>query len=209
MQKVGARELDSAWVRLDGNPLLDEYNRATGGKTTLTGNIEAFSSTFSARDKLVKQYAWAVPSDEALARIAKLSPIIEVGAGAGYWAALLQRHGAIVEAFDGEPPKSGENGWGHTVAYFDVQQGDHTALVGSAHKTLFLCWPPMTSMALDCLTAFEGKTVVYIGESGGGCTATDEFHEKLEAEFERVEQIDIPQWYGLHDYVGIWNRKDK
>jgi len=202
MSLMAARELDSAWVKLDGNPLLDEYNHASGDAMKL--------DTFRIRDKLVKQYAWAVPTDEALARIAKLSPIIEIGAGTGYWAALLQRHGAAVEAFDSSPPSTGLNGWKHTTAYFDVRQGDHVVLVGSsAHKTLFLCWPPMTDMALKCLEAFEGETVVYVGEGGYGCTATDEFHEKLEAEFESIEQIDIPQWYGLHDYVSIWQRKDK
>jgi hypothetical protein len=37
-------------------------------------------------EPLVKQYAWAVPDDKALNILREFSPLVEVGAGKGYWA---------------------------------------------------------------------------------------------------------------------------
>lgn len=62
-----------------------------------------------------RAYAFAVPSAEALAALAKHGPLVEWGAGTGYWAAMLQRAGADVVALDCQPTASGA---GH--AYSDA-----------------------------------------------------------------------------------------
>ncbi|GJP35479.1 hypothetical protein CLOM_g19996 [Closterium sp. NIES-68] len=51
-------------------------------------------------------YAWAVPTEAALAAIKSAAGeegIVEVGAGTGYWAALLRRRGVDVAAYDWTP----------------------------------------------------------------------------------------------------------
>ena len=51
--------------------------------------------------------AYAVPSDAGLAALANLGlPLIECGAGTGYWASLLRRRGVTVAAFDIAPNKT-------------------------------------------------------------------------------------------------------
>src|ERR1019366_9271626 len=45
------------------------------------------------RSTMIDHYAYAIPNDAALDRLASLGPIVEVGAGAGYWAHLLRERG--------------------------------------------------------------------------------------------------------------------
>jgi hypothetical protein len=46
------------------------------------------------RHALVDRYGWAIPTDEAIAALVELSPLVEIGAGRGYWAHLLRQAGA-------------------------------------------------------------------------------------------------------------------
>ncbi len=47
---------------------------------------------------MVSKYSWALPNEELLTEIASRSPIIEIGAGNGYWASLLSKKGADIIA---------------------------------------------------------------------------------------------------------------
>jgi hypothetical protein len=59
---------------------------------------------------LQRMFACAIPSERALQAIVALNlPLLEVGAGSGYWARLLRARGVDVLAFDLHPPsRSGE-----------------------------------------------------------------------------------------------------
>ena len=61
-----------------------------------------------ARHRLSHRYSWAIPTEPALAALAGLSPILEVGAGTGYWAALRHGRGARVTALDLHPVEDGK-----------------------------------------------------------------------------------------------------
>ena len=159
------------------------------------------------RDPLVREFAWAVPSDEAIAAIAELSPIIEVGAGTGYWAMLLQQAGADVLAFDIAPPDKSSNSYRHTKTWFPVQQGDASVAALHPDRTLMLCWPNYSdSFAFDCLSAYQGDRLVFIGEGNGGCTGSEEFFVLLAAEWTLQSEVMLPQWAGIHDYLSIYHR---
>lgn len=168
------------------------------------------------RQKLVRKYAWAIPNDEALETIAKYGPVVEIGAGTGYWASLLAARGVDVRAFDSSPVRNGKNPyfetgketWGLTMqAWFPVEQGQATVAARFPHRTLFLCWPPFdTGMARVALEAYRGDTVIFIGESLGGCTGDEAFHEMLDEQFECVEAVAIPRWNSIHDSLTVWKR---
>jgi hypothetical protein len=71
-----------------------------------------------------------------------------------------------------------------------------------------LSWPPYDEpMASDCLTYYQGRHVIYIGEGSGGCTGDERFHDTLYDEFEEIEDVRLPQWNGIHDYLSVWRRK--
>ena len=162
---------------------------------------------FKSRRKLVAQYAWAIPCDTAIQTIAKLSPIVEVGAGTGYWASLIAKAGAKIDCYDLKPPMIGANTYGHTQQYYPVMPIAWLDWSKTQRKTLFLCWPPYDDpMAEDCLRRFRGMTVVYVGESHWGCTATDAFHTTLDNEWAHVEAVIIPRWDGISDWLRVYQR---
>lgn len=68
------------------------------------------------REDLVKRFSWAIPSPTSLAFIALHldgRPIVEMGAGTGYWAWMLTQMGLDVVAYDSHPPDVAEN-WFHS-----------------------------------------------------------------------------------------------
>lgn len=63
--------------------------------------MQVFRET--AREWPCHLYAFAAPNSRALKALAELSPIVEVGAGVGYWALLLKQAGVVVVATDELP----------------------------------------------------------------------------------------------------------
>jgi hypothetical protein len=161
---------------------------------------------YAERRILIARFAWAIPCEKALLTIEDYAPIIEIGAGSGYWAFLLRQMGVDVVAYDHKP--GGNRGAWHTHRWSPV-------LVGSAGKArlhpdraLFLCWPPYkSSFAYDALCLYQGRTILYVGEGRGGCTADDAFHGELAKNWDEVETVDLPQWPGVHDYLNVWRKK--
>jgi len=168
------------------------------------------------RDECVDLYAWAVPTEEIIDAVAQFSPIVEIGAGRGYWAALLQEAGADVVAHDILPPSGRDQNTYHRSrhksmkrVFTEVLKGDHRTLEEvDPSRSLFLCWPPYnTPMAFKCLTAFTGNRLIYVGEGYGGCTGDDQFHAELEENWEETLDFEIPTWWGIRDYLTVWERK--
>ena len=170
------------------------------------GPLNIHAPMWTQRHILQANYAWAIPTQEAVDAIAEWcapAGVVEIGAGAGYWAWMLQQAGVDVVAYDIEP---GLNHW--------VTRGECFApvRVGGAHvaskhpdRTLFLCWPLMNGMAMDALRCYRGSRAVYVGE-WGGCTGDDEFHATLERDWTQVRCVDLPQWWGLHDAMWLLQR---
>lgn len=155
------------------------------------------------RTKNVKRYSWAVPSPLAIAAIARYAPkVIELGAGTGYWAKLLRDAGVDVVAYDIQPYK---NEW-VDGRHFDVLQGDYSIVRKTSDRALMLCWTPMSNMAYTALNVYRGNMVIHIGEHYA-CTDSDEFFDQLERDWLEVEDLHIPQFWGLHDYLTIYRRK--
>lgn len=58
-----------------------------------------------AQTPVARCFSLSVPSEEALNALKKCGPICELGAGTGYWAALLRARGVDVVAYDIQPPR--------------------------------------------------------------------------------------------------------
>lgn len=168
---------------------------------------DTWKITSSTRQELVRKYSWAVPNDEAIELLVSLSPVIEVGAGTGYWASLVKTAGGEIVALDKDPHKNDwvEGNWTRVdkfTSYYQLRKKDYD------NHTLFLCWPPYAdSMAFDCLKKYKGNQLVYVGEYSGGCCADDDFFNLLDEEWEEVTSIDIPQFSGMHDSLTHYIRK--
>ena len=157
---------------------------------------------------LKQRYSFAVPTDESVRRIAYYSPIVEIGAGLGYWASLLDEVGCDIIAYDTHP--GAENHWieDDYSPWFEVKECSPD-FVPPADRALFLCWPPYDiTMASDVLSRYKGDTLIYIGESKDGCCADDAFFEALN-NWDCIEYIDLPQLFGIRDSLTIYNRLKK
>jgi hypothetical protein len=151
------------------------------------------------RKKLIWAYSWAIPSTDALYAIARHSPILELGAGSGYWAWLLRQAGAKVVAFDQEPHSPPQ--------WCPIEKGSAETISQYLNHSLFLCWPPKdASLASDALEQYLGDTVIYVGEWQGR-TADSRFHHQLRDDWKTTEEIEIPCWPGFSDRLYIFERK--
>lgn len=98
--------------------------RLSGEGVQLDPETSKAWDTGPSRTELVKKYAFAIPSPATLEwLVEKLDgrPVLEVGAGTGYWAWMLTQMGIDVIAADNLPPNEGKNGYfSYRTEYKDV-----------------------------------------------------------------------------------------
>lgn len=218
------------------NPYLDFYNRRLGHEQICKEARRLRSSQLdrpsrhvtckcvgiSMIDQPTKKWSWAVPDDRALTAIAEHSPngVVEIGAGAGYWAGLLRQMGVDVIAYD---PAPFDSVW-HDGPHSEVLLGDHTAVIGHSDRTLLTIWPEYeAAWSHQMVELFEGEKIIFVGEGYGGCTGDDEFHRLLgqctcyedececgstKSPFREIATVGVPQWAGIHDYLFVYQRRE-
>jgi hypothetical protein len=198
----------------EDNPYLREFNKLQPELIVTRDYVNSLHATSgtTADDRRVwcaRRYAFAVPTDAALATLARYAPIVELGAGTGYWAFLLRRRGVDCVAYDLAPPDRMPNpNRFRPLTWTHVEQGDVDALAVHGDRALFLCWPSYREPFADrALAAYAGTTLLYIGEPPDGHTADDAFFAQLDREWLPVEQVALPNWPGTHDTLVVYRRK--
>ena len=142
-------------------------------------------------DPIQHSVGYAVPTNDVLQRIKFYGPVVEVGAGTGYWSAVLRGVGVDTIAYDAYPPSANQmKNTFFSFTYTDVEEGDGTVLFDgekgaelAGHRTLLVVWPNRNDREdnphlydagieppiwdADCLSGYlraGGSTVVYVGE---------------------------------------------
>jgi hypothetical protein len=144
---------------------------------------------FGKRQSLVEEYGWAIPSEEALIYLAEFDELLSVGAGRAYWEHLLEQRGVDIRATDIIPP---EETW-TTVEQENVYNIDPTDV------PILTIWPPLGGDVAATVARKGAPQIVYIGESRGGCTASDEFFDLVEKKYGLIAEIELPSYVGVHD----------
>jgi len=198
------------------NVLLTQYFRVT--PPVINGmNRQEYKEWLAAlhmavRGPLVRKYSWAIPTEEAVRKIIDHGPIVEMGAGTGYWAHLIRLLDGDTIAYDVTPPSNESsledwNVWHAGNTFTKVLEGGPKVLRQHSDRTLFLCWPPLkSSMASECLRYWEGKKLIFVGDRDN--TANKGFFKCLKDDFSLTEVIPIPQWANAQDTMTIWRRLD-
>ena len=162
------------------------------------------------RNVLSGHYAYAVPTPAALAEVARHAPLVEIGAGGGYWARLLRDAGVDMLAYDIRPPGSTErvNQWfSQWTPWTTIAEGMAPRVAEHPDRTLFLCWPLWNvPVASNSLRWYAGEVIVYVGEGYGGSTGDPAFHELLDRHFELETWVPLPQWPDRWDSLTVWRR---
>jgi hypothetical protein len=161
------------------------------------------------RRELASLFSWAIPTDAALELLAKYAPLVECGAGMGYWLALLRARGVDAIGYDVSRP--GRSNAFHKRArrpWSPIQPGSSvTAARQHRERSLVLCWPPYADDAASyaALRAYRGGVVIHIGERDGA-TGSVRFHRELELNWTLVEELELPHWPRLEDRVMVYRR---
>lgn len=108
---------------------------------------------------LVGRFSWAIPNEKSLDVLSHFSPLVEIGAGKGYWGYLLRSRGVDILCYDKEPSSL-------SSAWIDVLKGGPSVLRKMpTERNLFLSYPDEDgSMAIECLNHFKGDYVIHVGE---------------------------------------------
>jgi hypothetical protein len=159
---------------------------------------------------LAKRYSYVCPEPHVLELLTSLGPLVEMGAGTGYWAYKLRGAGADVIAFDQAPLDGDRANRYHdgTTTWSRVLPGDHEILSAYYDRALFLCWPPLFSALGESLLFYRGNVVAYIGD-GGHRTArllllNDEF-----TLVDRIPVIALDPSPEVRPSLTIWRRRQR
>lgn len=175
------------------------------------------SDIYCLREEMISKYAFSIPTIDVLRLITDYSPLIELGAGNGYWAWCLNQLGADIICFDLHPPQEAlpwpwgswedENIW-FDSEWYPVNGGDEKVVQHHGTRTLLLCWPvfhtPMASTTLDFYLLSGGTSLIYIGDNKS--CGDVRFHEMLGDKSPVIEKK-LPGWPGIDDYVRIFEWK--
>lgn len=167
------------------------------------------SGDLLARPRFAKAISFAIPCAEALRAIsARSSSLVEIGAGTGYWSALLAKKGIDVLASD---ISSEKNHFRQKVGtFYPVSECDAISAIASyPGRDILMCWPSYDEdwSANAIATIAPGRLLYWISEGPGGCVSCDDAFNQLETSFEQLAEIPLPQWWGTHDRLDIYRRR--
>jgi hypothetical protein len=172
------------------------------------------------RSKFVSEFAFAVPTREALDRVRAFSPLLEIGAGSGAWARLLAMRGADIIATDPAVEEFSDLAnqgwtWGESKYHPVLPFAGKTAVRRWPERNVLCCWPSLgqTWLRQAARAMLPGRVLLVIREDA---TADDrtwnylEYHFKPAVDQQGIDNtIELPNWYCLHDRLEVWIKKTR
>ena len=164
------------------------------------------------RTKVLRRFPEYVPTDDAINTLVKYSPLLEVGAGDGYWAHIVNENGGdcIPTDLNPEPidadeypvthrPYSGEDSEVRTL-WADVQEYDAVdAIEAYPDRSVVMCHPSgATRWAERVLNAIDNQPFIYIGEWFPGADAHPLFFKRLAENWNCVDSFPVYDWASMH-----------
>jgi len=190
---------------------------------------------FEAEDEnAMEAYAWAIPDERALNICAHYAPLVEMGAGAGYWARLLRERGVTITTYDREVDADCKAAGIPATPFTKIEKGGPEMLSLFPSATLLLIYPDDyeqptensdLTLSMASLQNYTGDTVIHVGEWLGstltlsmegqespdnvypwGRSTSPDFQIVMEASFHRVLQVPLPNWGSVRNCLTVWKR---
>jgi hypothetical protein len=156
-----------------------------------------------------RAWGFSIPCREAVEALKALDhPLLEIGAGTGYWTALLSAAGLDVIATD--LASEGEGPYGSGLGrYAPVEAlGGPQAVRAYPARDVFCSWP--TEGGDWCLEAVReigvGRAFALVGDPPGGVVGTPELHAFLAGRFSVEAVVELPQFPRITDVLTIHRR---
>ena len=169
------------------------YREATPFATP-DGPTSSTAAEIHERATLVDHYAWAIPTTDAVDFITQHGPMLEIGAGRGYWAWCIDQRGGDIIATDIDPPRD---------PWYPVERLDARDAVDTyRERTVILCCPETDQRwPTDALDHIDNELVALVGPRPH---PTTELHHRLESEWLCIGSRRIPTFFGQPHHVRIY-----
>jgi hypothetical protein len=191
-----------AWVRSGAPPAAADL-RAQG----LSGDGSA-ETLRGARQAFVRQWGFSLPCREAVTALRGFGQVLEVGAGAGLWTAVMRAAGHDMIATD---LATGLSPYGFSISrHAEVEQlGAAEAVRKYPDRDLFCSWPSQNEpWAADAVCELRpGRKLALILDDRGAITGDETLHRVLAERCRVLEVIEIPRFPGLHDRMRLFERR--
>jgi hypothetical protein len=162
------------------------------------------------RDVFIRDFGYAIPCKEAVSCLNAMSPLLEVGAGTGAWSKILALNGVDIIATD--KYLLADYPFITVGTHFPIKQLDAVeAIQRYPDRNVLMIWP-CYEKKWSTVAANEirpSKRLALISEGEGGCVGDTTLFEVLENSFQHIETIRIPCWYGIHDRLDIYCKKER
>lgn len=140
----------------------------------------------------LEKYPEYVPSDTAITTLVKCSPILEVGAGSGYWADVVNEAGGDILPTD-------KYNTGRQTYWADVQKHTHEVVTEYPDHNVLLCHPPGFAWPCDLLDLLaETQRFIFVGEWFPGADATPDFFQRLRRDWQLTQTFPVYDWASQH-----------
>ena len=158
------------------------------------------------RNQFINQFGFAVLDSGAVELIKSYGPILEVGAGLGYWTHELKQAGIDIVATDPDT----RSRWPGITPWTRVEKLNALDAISKyPGRNLLTSWPDRDApWAAEALMKFQGDRVIYVGENDSGCTGTPEMFIILRFRFQQEKCYEIPTFHSMSDRLEVWRRKD-
>lgn len=191
------------WVATGSPPPADHLRRQGFTAETPTPQ-DRLQSAFA------RNWGFAIPCAEAVAALRGLgAPIVEIGAGSGYWTALLGAAGLDVIGTD--LAADAESAFGQRLGQHAalVALGARAAVEAWPDRDVFCAWPSRgEAWSAEAVAAIRpGRAFALIGEPRGGLTGADALFDLLDTAFALEAEVAIPQFPGKRDRLTIHRRR--
>ena len=166
------------------------------------------------RDFFIGDFSYSVPTQKAIECMAKFidkDTCLEVGAGLALWAYLLQKEHNIKMIVTDDNSTHYEEKTRTQNKYCDIinLNAENAVKKYREANVLMMIWPPYDNdLGVSALKEFRGNKLIYVGESKGGCTGTDEFFNLLKREWKEIKpEHNIDNWPDINDKLFFYERK--
>ena len=153
-----------------------------------------------------ERFGYGLPCREVVEAIANCGPLLEVGAGNGFWTYCLRRKGIDVIATD--PKEAGMYNRGQWIR--DLVEVDAIAAMNRfPGRNILLVWPHFESLwAVDVAQSMKaGQLLCYVGEGAFGCCAPNIFFLELaRSGFKMIYSHPSPSWVTTQDHLFIYQK---
>lgn len=162
---------------------------------------------YTRRFTFTKEIGWHIPNQKLIDLLVSHSPMLSVGCGLAVTEKIAQQNGCDIIMTDLDPTPNNNYCSGDFSNIIQMDAVD--AVKKYSNRNLFMAWPPYDNpMAYNCVKHMKiGKILIYVGEGGGGCTGDDQFHNFLYTNFEQLDTVDLPRWFGINDYGAIYKKQ--